>query len=58
MEVEVVVEVAEEEVVEDLEVVLGRWLWEGCSVEECLNYDQLEVSSPFTLSTSMMGYYL
>lgn len=55
----VVAVVAEVEVVEDLEVVLGRRLWEGCSVEECLNYDQSEVSSPFTPSTSMIGcYYL
>lgn len=43
LEVEVAVEV-EVEVVEDLEVVLGRRLWEGCSVEECLNYDQLETA--------------
>lgn len=43
LEVEVAVVVVEEvevEVAEDLEVVLGRRLWEGCSVEECLNYDQ------------------
>lgn len=46
VEVAVVVEVVEVEVevVEDLEVVLGRRLWEGCSVEECLNYDQLETA--------------
>lgn len=48
LEVEVAVvevEVEEEvEVVEDLEVVLGRWPWGDCSVEECLNYDQSETA--------------
>lgn len=41
--VAVEVEVAEAAVVvegEVLEVVLAQWPWEGCSVEECLNYDQ------------------
>lgn len=47
LEVEVAV-VAEAEVEveeeEDLEVVLGQWPWEDCSVEECLNCDQSETA--------------
>lgn len=44
--VEVVVAEAEVEVEEeeDLEVVLGQWPWEDCSVEECLNCDQSETA--------------
>lgn len=38
LEVEVAV------VVEEVEVVLGQWPWEDCSVEECLNYDQSETA--------------
>lgn len=46
VEVVVVEEVVVEEVVEeeDLEVALGQWPWEDCSVEECLNYDQSETT--------------
>lgn len=46
LEVEVVVAEAEVEVEEeeDLEVVLGQWPWEDCSVEECLNCDQSETA--------------
>ncbi len=52
-----VVEEVEVEVVEDLEVVLGQWPWEDCSVEECLNYDQSEVCFPFTVGSAMMDFY-
>lgn len=46
VEVAVVEEAVVEEVVEeeDLEVALGQWAWEDCSVEECLNYDQSETA--------------